>query len=226
MWVLAMALASCQDVAEQTARSAAVAVESGYPSLHTVPPRPQLSYTVEQRRAIVDGLIADREHARYSSAAVRYRTGLSSLPPPPEPPIVAVAPLEAATEAADAADASRPPGAVRDRPVVDPQTEFLYQDDDLDSFMEEMIGDRVEPPGEIAPAPGGPESNAAPLGSDVDGASAGGPLSVSAAVNGRPPGTVWAIPATTASLPDEPNSAAKAGPVTGTRQAASSTAPA
>jgi hypothetical protein len=61
-------------------------VESGYPPLQSVPPRPQLSYTVQQQRQIVEALIADRKNARYTSQVVRHRSGLSSLPPPPEPP--------------------------------------------------------------------------------------------------------------------------------------------
>jgi hypothetical protein len=65
---------------------AKVPVESGYPPLQSVPPRPQLSYTVQQQRQIVEALIADRENARYTSQVVRHRSGLSSLPPPPEPP--------------------------------------------------------------------------------------------------------------------------------------------
>ena len=60
MWVLMIVLASCQDVAEQPAQIEPVKFDPAYPSLHTVPARPQLSYTVEQRRAIVDMLIADR----------------------------------------------------------------------------------------------------------------------------------------------------------------------
>ncbi len=61
-----------------------------YPPLQTVPPRPQLSYTVQQQRQIVEALIADREHARYTGQVIRYRAGLSSLPPPPAPPEPAV----------------------------------------------------------------------------------------------------------------------------------------
>ena len=60
--------------------------EAGYPPLQSVPPRPQLSYTVQQQRQIVEALIADRENARYTSQVVRHRSGLSSLPPPPTPP--------------------------------------------------------------------------------------------------------------------------------------------
>ena len=52
-----------------------------YPSVATVPPKPQLSYTVEQKRAIVDALVADQKNARYTSEMVRYRSGVNGTPP-------------------------------------------------------------------------------------------------------------------------------------------------
>ena len=192
-----MVLASCQDGAEEAGPNGAV--PAGYPSLHTVPSRPELSYTVEQRRAIVDGLIADRENARYSNQVVRYRTGLSGLPPP-DRPLVAAAPL---TPAPDVPNAGAPPPSTMpmpDRPVGAPETEFDYHDDDLDSFMEEMERrDRMAPPGEIAP---GPESNAASVGRAIVRAGAARPVDPAAADYGGPaPAAVWAIPAKTAGLP-------------------------
>ena len=88
-----LALPGCQEMGDDRAPAssdlaaiAKVPVESGYPPLQSVPPRPQLSYTVQQQRQIVEALIADRENARYTSQVVRHRSGLSSLPPPPEPP--------------------------------------------------------------------------------------------------------------------------------------------
>src|SRR5919106_874350 len=198
MWVLMIVLASCQDVAEETGQIEAVSFEPGYPSLHTVPPRPQLSYTIEQRRTIVDGLIADRANARYSSDVVRYRAGLSSLPPPAVPALAV--PLEPEPEAADAADTVTLPVPARDAPVVDPETEFLYEDDDLGTFMEEMVDERIGPPG--AGGPGGePEANAAPLGTRVIRASADRPIPRAAAYPGRPPVVILAMPPKTASLP-------------------------
>ena len=95
MWVLMIVLASCQDVAEQPGPIEPVTFAPEYPSLHTVPARPQLSYTVEQKRAIVDMLIADRVNARYTEGVVRYRAGLSSEPPPPAPALAAVPELGA-----------------------------------------------------------------------------------------------------------------------------------
>ena len=121
MWVVLLVLASCQDAAEGPGPTEAEPAQSDYPSLHTVPPRPQLSYPVEQRRAIVDGLIADRENARYSNQVVRYRTGLSGLPPPATPPVAAV-PVTPAPDVAAAGAVSPAPDRVRDRPAAPPET--------------------------------------------------------------------------------------------------------
>jgi hypothetical protein len=152
MWVVVLFLASCQDLAGETARTETVA--GAYPSLHTVPPRPQLSYPVEQRRAIVDGLVADRENARYTSEVIRYRTGLSSMPPP-ERTTVAAVPLEV-----EPAPQSAPAAAPGAPPVVERAPELIYEDDDLGSFLQDMRDDQVEeaPSGEpdarAAPGPG------------------------------------------------------------------------
>ena len=158
MWVLMIVLASCQDVAEQPGPIEAVTFDPGYPSLHTVPPRPQLSYTVEQRRAIVDMLIADRANARYTEEVVRYRAGLSSEPPPAAPALAAVSPdLEATTP--DALHATTPPDAARAAPAIIPETKFQNEGDSLDSFMRDMVNGR---PGSQSPAPAGkPDANAA-----------------------------------------------------------------
>ena len=58
-----------------------------YPDLASVPPRPQLSYTVAQRQEIANQLVADRAHAQYAAAQLAYATGAADAPPaPPEPP--------------------------------------------------------------------------------------------------------------------------------------------
>jgi outer membrane protein OmpA-like peptidoglycan-associated protein len=158
-----VALAACQNVDEGTTSTETVAREpAGYPSLHTVPLRPQLSYTVEQQRAIVDGLIADRENARYTSEVVRYRTGLSSMPPP-DPRELAALPLVPEPEGdASPAPAAEPSG----RPDADGSTEFMDRDDGLGSFMDEML--EAEPAGPRRPAPGGePGARAEPPGDQV-----------------------------------------------------------
>jgi outer membrane protein OmpA-like peptidoglycan-associated protein len=158
-WAVMLVLVSCQNVADQTATPEPAVVEPGYPSLHTVPPRPQLSYPVEQRRAIVDGLIADREHARYTSQVIRYRAGLSTMPPP-APKMVAEAPPEAQPETGDRA-ASSPPPTSSAPPEVEPRNETIYEDDDLDSFMEDMLGDQAALDGNARAGPtGGSEETA------------------------------------------------------------------
>jgi hypothetical protein len=88
-----LTLPGCQQMGDdrapassEPAPAAEAPADSGYPPLQSVPPRPQLSYTVEQQRQIVEALIADRENARYTGQVVRHRSGLSSLPPPPAPP--------------------------------------------------------------------------------------------------------------------------------------------
>jgi outer membrane protein OmpA-like peptidoglycan-associated protein len=213
MWVVLMVLASCQNGAEDPGLTEAVPAQSDYPSLHTVPPRPQLSYTVEQRRAIVDGLIADRENARYSNQVVRYRTGLSGLPPPATPP-VAAAPPTAAPDVATAGEVSPVPDRARDLPPAAPETEFDHYDDDLDSFLEDMAGEGTEP---AAAAPG-PESHVAPVGREVVRAGAGRPVAPPVvAYDGPAPAAVWATPTKTTSLPTAASAA-------GTREARSAPA--
>jgi hypothetical protein len=144
-----LALASCQRVAEpappnQMGTTAATANDTGYPSLYTVPPRPQLSYNVEQRRAIVDGLIADRANARYTDQVVRYRTGRSTLPPPPPPPpvVAAVVPEPPAEPGAAGEPASSSPetaetGGSATAPTGSGQ-------DTLGDFMNQMVRDSKE----------------------------------------------------------------------------------
>jgi hypothetical protein len=209
MWVVLLVLASCQDAAEGPGPTEAKPAQSDYPSLHTVPPRPQLSYPVEQRRAIVDGLIADRENARYSNQVVRYRTGLSGLPPPATPPVAAV-PLAPAPEVAAAGAVSPAPDRVRDRPAAAPETRFDHYDDDLDSFLGEMERrDRMETPGEIAP---GPQSNAAPVGRAIVRAGASWSVHPPAADrHGPAPAAVWAAPAKTAGVPTSSSVPARVG---------------
>ena len=164
-WAVMLVLAGCQNVADQTAPPEPAVAESGYPSLHTVPPRPQLSYPIEQRRAIVDGLIADREHARYTNQVIRYRAGLSTLPPP-EPKIVAEAPPEAEPAAGDRAGSSPPPPSSAP-PAIEPRNETIYEDDDLDSFMEDMLDDQAALDGKARAEPGGGSQETASLPADT-----------------------------------------------------------
>jgi outer membrane protein OmpA-like peptidoglycan-associated protein len=186
MWVVVMVLASCQDPAGETATTGTVA--GAYPSLHTVPPRPQLSYPVEQRRAIVDGLVADRENARYTSEVIRYRSGLSSMPPP-ERTAVAAVPLEVEPDPQSAPSVAR-----GERPVVDRTPELLYEDDDLGSFLEDMRDNQIEE----APR-GEPEARAAP--GDVDPTPGAGKAIARDGIG--PPAGARIVPAIMAAAPPE-----------------------
>ncbi len=97
--VAAALLGACTEpVPPATGEAAGVArtAEAGpYPDLARVPPRPRLGYTVEQRREIVRGLVADREYARHEGAMLRHRlVGAPAPPPPAVPPPQPPAPEE------------------------------------------------------------------------------------------------------------------------------------
>jgi hypothetical protein len=140
-----------------------------YPSLHTVPPRAKLSYTVQQQRAIVDGLVADRELARYTDQVVRYRSGQSSLPPPPEPPhAVAALETEDLIAPAEPAPASESPAAPATPPTLDGDDgELGYglnrdeDEDTLDSFVDELARDPLQQQSDEVGVPGAPEEEPA-----------------------------------------------------------------
>lgn len=83
---LALALAGCT-VGPDTGPDPEVDT-ADYPALTTVPPRPRLSYSVEQRREIANALISDRANARYNREVARYEGGLSGQPPAGSAPAV------------------------------------------------------------------------------------------------------------------------------------------
>jgi outer membrane protein OmpA-like peptidoglycan-associated protein len=143
-------LTGCGDflanIPERPAASDDAAVaETPYPSLGSVPARPQLTYTLEQRREIAEGLVADRANARYAGDTVRQELDRPVQPDtaPPLPP-APVAPTEPAADpeadlaaayveealARDADDGSlgdflerlerRPPASAEARPVPPP----------------------------------------------------------------------------------------------------------
>lgn len=66
-----------------------------YPDLASVPPRPQLGYTIEQRNGIADALVADRANALRRQADLARATG-GPAGPPPEPAAAAPSPADAA----------------------------------------------------------------------------------------------------------------------------------
>lgn len=72
-----------------------------YPDLASVPPRPQLSYTVAQRQEIASQLVADRAHAQYAAAQLAYATGAAAAPPAPPEPAPAATPAPPPPAAAE-----------------------------------------------------------------------------------------------------------------------------
>ena len=85
--LLVLLAAACRQVPAPAPTPTAATDLSGapYPTLDMVPPRPQLGYSLEQRRAIEGQLVGDREHAAYMEAVLDYETGRTSTPPPPPP---------------------------------------------------------------------------------------------------------------------------------------------
>ena len=171
-----VALTACQDIDgarapaltathDRPGAAAPAAAQTEYPSLYTVPPRPQLSYSVQQRRAIVDGLVADRELARYTDQVVRYRSGQSSLPPPPEPPReVAAIDTEGLLEPAAPAPvpAAQAPAAPPAPSPYDDDSGFGgfgdfgndEDEDTLDSFVDDLARDPLEEQADEVGVPG------------------------------------------------------------------------
>lgn len=83
---MAAALAGCQ-IGPATGPDPEVEA-APYPALSTVPPRPRLTYSIDQRREIADALVSDRANARYDREVVRYELGLDDTAPPAHAPTV------------------------------------------------------------------------------------------------------------------------------------------
>ncbi len=136
------------DTASQIGAPAATTTTASYPSLYSVPPRPQLSYTVQQQRAIVDGLIADRANALYTDQVVRYRTGRSTLPPPPPPPAV-VAAVEPEAPAGATTSAAQDPAVPASENLADSAHAPIYRgaagDDTLGDFVDQLVRETAPP---------------------------------------------------------------------------------
>lgn len=147
--LMLLVLVGCSRGGGEDASPATPAAPATYPDLASVPQRPHLSYSVEQRRAIADALIADRENARYRQAELDYATGRSSLPPPPSPPSPGTSDAESPAPAA----APKPPpagDAEIARAYVDEALTNAQDDGDLKDFMDRL----QRPPPDMA----GPET--------------------------------------------------------------------
>jgi hypothetical protein len=150
-------------IAEDAAAAAAAQpLEGSYPDLRDVPPRPELGYTVEQRRQIQSGLMADMAYARHTSDLVRTTEGATPPPPPPSPEVEPHA--EPATPAPARARAPKKVVLVERRDTSG----------DLSSFLDDVVGvdpevdTTVEP--STVPAPRGVPSNQPSLAGAAPGA--------------------------------------------------------
>ena len=98
---------------------------------------------MQQQRAVVEGLIADRENARYTDLAVRYRSGLSNQPPPPARPDVS-APAAAAAKAlvpAPPRPEPTPVNATEANPAIGNRNNGSFSD-----FLRGMVHDTTPEP--------------------------------------------------------------------------------
>ncbi|MEK0083372.1 hypothetical protein [Benzoatithermus flavus] len=155
--LLLLATAACERSGRPGASPAVPASPSDYPDLASVPPRPHLSYTVEQRRAIADALVADRENARHRAAELAYATGQSKTPPPAAPAPAAAETAGAPQKAAQPAAAGQPPGdAAIARAYVEENLNAAADDGRLRKFMRRL--------GRKIPDPYGPASITEALG--------------------------------------------------------------
>ena len=142
--LLGLLLSGCQPASgpEPGVSPAQPASPAAYPDLASVPPRPRLTYTVEQRREIADELVADREHASYRRAELDYATGRSRTPPAPLPP-APPAPAPAA-----APEVGPPPGdAAIARQYVETSLNEASDDRDLGDFMKRIDRKIPDPAG-------------------------------------------------------------------------------
>ena len=166
MLILVLASFGCQNVDERPdapASNAPAPADDAYPSLHSVPPRPQLSYPVRQQRAIVGELLADRDNARYTEQVIRHRAGLSTLPPPPGPPATA---HEPAVEALIAKAPPVEPESAEPEPMGQQAPPRNVADIDRgnrdDGSLDDMIEGMVVEAEDDEPATAPPETRLAP----------------------------------------------------------------
>lgn len=124
-----------------------------YPDLADVPPRPRLGYTLRQKRAIAEVLVADRDHARYEGETLRHRLLGTAPPPPAIPP--AVAPTAAPPE--PTGPAARPAPTTE---IAGDTARSETDTGDLDDFLDWLFGGEAPRQGSGPPA-GAAEDDAA-----------------------------------------------------------------
>lgn len=140
--LLLAALAACAGPESGTS-PASPATPAAYPDLARVPARPRLGYTVEQRRELSSGLVADRANARYREAALAYATGRTDTAPT-APPSVAATPAPAA---APAPAPATPGAATVAASYVDSSLDAASDDGDLNDFMKRIDRNIPDPYG-------------------------------------------------------------------------------
>jgi hypothetical protein len=130
-----------------SANTGAAAAE--YPSLATVPPRPRLSYGVEQRRAVEDQLVRDRANAARVAAEIDHELGRSPAPPPPVAP---AAPASAAASPlpAEAGAAERRPRGPGDDPLVEAYVAEAMARDEDEGELRDFMRRLERPPAPVA----------------------------------------------------------------------------
>ncbi|BBK32127.1 hypothetical protein EDC65_0931 [Stella humosa] len=107
--------------------------ETKEPNLASVPEKPQPILSAEQRKALTQDLVRDRENARYSNQEFRIGNVPEAPPPRPAPPRPAARPAAAAAPAPAVAEApagavpaptlAPPPVTVASEPVAKEETE-------------------------------------------------------------------------------------------------------
>ena len=121
-----------------------------YPDLASVPPRPVLPDTLEDRRAIQGELVAARREAEFRAAELAYATGRAADPPRRPPPAAA----------APAAAGPKPPKRAGDglvaRAYLDSSLNDIRDRGKLRQFMRRL--------GREAPDPFGPQTLAQAVG--------------------------------------------------------------
>ena len=127
---------------EAPAASDTGAGEETFPRLADVPARPNLSYDLRQEREIREGLVADRQNARYDGQELRREAGLRQVPPDPAVPLPAPARQE----------------GEEPEPPPEPATVFveeaIEQDEDdgsLGDFLDTL--ERLQPAAVTSPEP-------------------------------------------------------------------------
>jgi hypothetical protein len=133
------------------------ASQRGYPALATVPDTVPQGGTVEQRRAIVEGLMADRIGARQTSDMIRARAGVSPAPQPTLPAGESAAEIVADPEVA--APSAAP--ATSDRGLRYPRAGSV-DDGSLGDFIRDL--ERNTAPDQDVPTPLEAEEEAEVLG--------------------------------------------------------------